>query len=818
MKEQADFYRKLHKMLLLTGVILFTAPLLAQEKARIIENINFDWKFHAGEVDQGFDPLLDDSSWRKIDVPHDFQIEQPWVEPAPSETGSNNMAANTRTRLSARGYKEMGIGWYRKSFTPDPSLKEKRILLDFGGIMLAGDVWLNGKKIGGTNYGYLGFEMDITEEIQFDAVNVIAVRADTQSPKNSRWYTGGGLFRDVNIVAKDPNAAFARHGIYITTPEINEQQAIIAVQAEIENHSNQDLKVEIGVRIFDPSGHMVAENISVLSLGKGFHCREYSLPKLTVPSPQLWSCETPNLYTAEISIRNQEGYLAVYDKLTETFGIRTINYSPEFGFKLNGKKVLLKGIANHHELGALGAAAYERAIEKRFQLLRSFGVNHIRCSHNPYSKEFIELADKYGILIVDELFDKWSKQYAGYRIPWMQLWPEAIPEFIKRSRNHPSVIMWSLGNELQMWWENEYYDWGVTPYKLQDVLVKRYDKTRPTTVAMFPRRRNGNNALPPELALETEITSYNYRYKDFKGDSEMYPDRIFYQSEASVNDMGPNFFGMNLDKVIGLAYWGAIDYLGESNGWPGKGWNRGVFDISLEPKPQAYLMKSLFSEDPVVYMGILNQATQASGEVWNEVKVGILPLSADWNHHPGSTLDLYVYTNAEEVELFINGKSLGIKRNEAENPDKRNRILWPGIAWQAGNIVAVARTNGKELARHKLETTGKAVALKAEADNENWKADGLDLQHIRVYAVDNKGRRVYDAQQSVTFEIEGDARIVAVDNGDINSEELHVVQKRRLHRGSAIAILRAGRSADKIKLSAYAEGLKPIKLTFTTKE
>ncbi|NDV84386.1 glycoside hydrolase family 2 TIM barrel-domain containing protein [Bacteroides sp. 51] len=806
---------KLKYIFLIVFLLPATVRLLSQEYGRSIQNINLGWKFHAGDLPDGANLALDDSLWQNVDLPHDFQIGQPWVEPDPTETGSLNPAANTRTRLSARGYKEMGTGWYRKTFVPHLSWKDRKVLLDFEGIMLVGDVWLNGMKIGETNYGYLGFEIDITKYLRFDTENVIAVRADTQSPKNSRWYTGGGLFRDVNFIITNADASFARHGIYITTPKITARQATVAIQTEIENNSGRDLDTEICVRVFDPEGHLIVEQTHPLLLGKGYRVREYPLPQLTIEMPKLWSCETPNLYVAEITIRNRITNEEIIDRLTETFGIRSIAYSPHSGFELNGKKVLLKGIANHHELGALGAAAYERAIEKRFQLLKAFGVNHIRCSHNPYSKSFLKLADTYGILIVDELFDKWSQQYAGYRIPWMQLWPQAIPEFIKRSRNHPSVIMWSLGNELQMWWENEYYDWGVTPYKLQDVLVKRYDKTRPTTVAMFPRRRNGNADLPPELALETEITSYNYRYKDFKEDSRMYPNKIFYQSEASVNGMGPNYYGMELDKVIGLAYWGAIDYLGESGGWPRKGWDRGVFQMSLEPKPQAWLMKSLFDDTPVVHMSVMNKADN-NPEVWNEVKVGILPLTDHWNYEQGSIVDLYIYTNADEVELIINNKSVGVRENEKDNPEKRNIIHWSDIGYQQGNITAIARINGKEVARHKLETTGKPVALQLEADNCNWQADGLDLQHIRVFAVDSKGRRVHQAEHAVSFQLQGDARIVAVDNGDIRSEELHVGHERRLYQGSALVILRAGCNPGSVMLTASTQGLKPAKLKLST--
>lgn len=329
-----------------------------------------------------------------------------------------------------------------------------------------------------------------------------------------------------------------------------------------------------------------------------------------------------------MTLYDNEGNIA--DQIREPFGIRTIEMNPEKGLLVNGKKVLLKGYANHHTLGALGAAAYPRAIEKRLKLMKEFGMNHIRTSHNPYSEDFLKLCDKYGILVVDELYDKWLTQYAGGRVEWESLWQKDIPEWVKRDRNHPSVILWSLGNELQQYSNLPFNDWGVTAYKLQKELLHRYDDTRLTTVAMHPRYRNlETDSIPADLAVATEVNSYNYRYMYFPGDMKRYPEKTFYQSEASVAAMGPNFYEMDRDKVLGLAYWGAIDYLGESMGWPVKGWNQGVFDLSLQPKPDAYFVKSMFSEEPVVHIGIIEKS---GGNIqWNGINVSAGKLSETGN-------------------------------------------------------------------------------------------------------------------------------------------------------------------------------------------
>ena len=787
-------------------------PLAAADSGRIVQNFNFGWRFHAGDVEGAQAAALDDSGWQEIVVPHDFQIYQPWVAPAADEKADNSdIGSNVKSRLSSRGFKEMGIGWYRKTFTPADSLKGKRILLDFEGIMLVGDVYLNGERIGGTEYGYLGFDADVSKLLKFGQENVVAVKANTQRPENSRWYTGGGLYRDVKLIVTDPQQYFTRHPLYITTPSVSEARATVMVQAEMACYLRvKDLKVN--AKIVDPAGNVVYEKTNAIHYNRGQKVNEYIVDCITLESPKLWSCETPNLYEAVVTLYRPDGTVA--DQVSEHFGVRWFEYSPVFGFKLNGKKVLFMGNANHHTLGALGAAAYPRAMEKRIQLLKEFGFNHIRTSHNPYSESFLDLCDKYGMLVVDELYDKWLTQYAGGRTEWLNLWQHDVPEFVKRDRNHPSVVMWSLGNELQQYWSLPFADWGVTPYRLQRELLMRYDKTRPVTVAMHPRTRSlTTDSIPAPLALVTDIASYNYRYMYFPGDSRRFPNMIFYQSEANNSMMGPNFFEMDLDKVVGLAYWGMIDYLGESNGWPAKGWVQGAFDIALDPKPKAYLLRSMFKPDePVVHIGIVDSESNA---VWNDVVVGSEGLSDHWNRKEGSTLSLYTYTNADEVELFVNGKSLGVKQNTTA-PKSRNRIKWDGVKYEPGYVEAVAKKGGKVVARHKIETAGDAVKLTAESDNTEWKADGQDLQHIKVCAVDKKGRRVQGTQGEVTFEVEGPAEILGVINGDMASDELTVGNKRKLYRGTATVILRSKREPGKVRLTATTPGLKQAKVEFKT--
>ena len=821
----------MHSKILFASLLLGGLPLMgtlsAEAAVRDTISINQGWQFHRGDVKNISELKTSQSGDDVVNLPHDFLIGQDWVAPDASERPDNSDAgSNVRSRLSSRGFKEMGIGWYRYELIPKDEWKGKRIVLDFQGIMLVGDVYLNGKRIGGTDYGYLGFDIDLSKLLKWGQPNEIAVKADTQNPSNSRWFTGAGLYRDVNLIVTNKNLFFPRHPLFIRTQGNKE----VKIKAEIINQQKvakgqSTAKMPVGVRILDADGKVVAEQKNDIHFNAKWRDREYELPSISLKNAKLWSPDSPYLYTAEVTLYDSEGNIA--DQIKEPFGVRTIEIVPQKGLLVNGKKVLLKGYANHHTLGALGAAAYPRAIEKRLKLMKEFGMNHIRTSHNPYSEDFLKLCDKYGILVVDELYDKWLTQYAGGRVDWESLWQKDVPEWVKRDRNHPSVVMWSLGNELQQYSNLPFNDWGVTAYKLQKELLHRYDDTRLTTVAMHPRYRNlETDSIPADLAIETEVNSYNYRYMYFPGDSKRYPEKTFYQSEASVAAMGPNFYEMDLDKVIGLAYWGAIDYLGESMGWPIKGWNQGVFDLSLQPKPDAYFVKSMFTDEPTVHIGVIEKS---GGNIqWNGINVSAGKLSENWNREAGEQVSLYTYTNGDEVELFLNGKSLGVKKN-SNDPKLRARIKWDNIAYAPGTLVAVAKKNGKVVARHQIETTGEAVALKLVPDMETWHADGKDLMHVRIYAVDKKGRRVLNVKDAkafdkLTFQVKGDANIVAVDNGNIASDELHIGKtqleksiQRNLFQGSALVILRAGDKPGKIELSVAGEKMKAKKLVLNTK-
>ena len=793
------------------GLIFFLSTFAQNnEGERVNQLFNFGWKFKAGNILHAEDRQFDDSDWQKLDLPHDFQINQPWVEAAGG----------------ARGFKEMGEGWYRKTFNADPAWKGKRVLLDFEGIMLTGDAYFNGTKVGGTDYGYLGFEADITKLIDYEGENTVAVSASTGKTNASRWYTGGGLFRDVHLIVKD-SISVARHGIFVTTPKISSTNAQVNVQVEIEGFRGKEADLTIAAKILSPDGKTVGEAHTLAPKRDKKQTNEVLLPEVNVANPQLWDCEHPNLYTAEVSLLLDGKTI---DKVSQKFGIRTIEFSKEFGFKLNGKKIFLKGIANHHDLGAVGVAAFETSIARQFDKLKEFGFNSIRTSHNPYSESFLRLADEKGFLIVDELYDKWSnKDYWAGRKPWTEIWYQNVAEWIKRDRNHPSVILWSFGNELQIredWAGFPTEDWGVTSYRILKTLAQRYDSTRKFTVAMFPARAGAitktepdfnTKIYPPELATVTDVSSFNYRWFNYPDYLKHAPDMIIFQSEAATNELLAPYYGMDRDKMVGLAYWGAIAYWGESHGWPTKGWNYSYFNQDLEPYPQAYLIKSAFKEnEPLVHIGVVDKASESME--WNEQTIGTMNVSDNWNRERGKYYNIYTFTNADEVELLVNGKSMGIKKNNASDLSKRNQILWKNIAYQPGKLTAIARSGGKEVARHELQTTGKAVALRIETENDAWKADGMDLQYVKVYAVDSKGRTVPTNEGDVMFEVSGAATLLAVDNGDHQSDELFNGNTRTLHNGFALGILRAGQEAGTVNVKVMSKGLKGASLKLEVKK
>ena len=775
---------------------------------------------HVVEFDSGWEFSPD--GWagnaRTLQIPHDFQMEMPWSKDADK----------------SRGFKPMGAAWYRNRFVTDAAWKGERVFLDFEGIMCVGDVWVNGKKVASTEYGYLGFEVDVTGILRpAGGTNTVEVWASTGHASGGRWYTGGGLYRPVRIKTR-PVRSIARHGIFVSTPDVSAASATVRVQLELEGFqfpknafdrfSPAEMaaitsKVEAVATITAPGGTVLAESRADVPMMDYRRRTEFVLPDMRLDRPELWDVDSPKLHSLEVRLV-KDG--AVLDSARVRFGVRKTEFSPEFGFRLNGRKVFLKSMSNHSDYGALGVAQFERAMERELKQMKAFGFNAVRCSHNPYSEAFYRLADELGVLVVDEFADKWPEgNYLWFgRKPFMTLWPELMTEWIRRDRNHPSVILWSLGNELQQSESFSGYDtgdWGVTTFRMMDIFAKRLDPTRLTTVALFPSRAGAvyrrdpryhvKPLRPPALASVMDVASFNYRYEDYPDYLADNPALILFQSEASTSKWLEPYYAMDRERTVGVSWWGAIEYWGESNRWPKKGWDYSFFSHTLEPHPQAYLIKSgLVPGEPLVRIGVVGDRGERL--VWNDIHSGQYLLDGNWNPTGKPSRDVFVFSNSRRVELFLEGRSLGAKETEA------NVALWTNVTYAAGRLVA----RGDNGSSHSIETTGDAVALElAEEAPGDWIAGGRDLKYVRIYAKDSCGRRVPDASFPLKVSVEGPASLLALDNGDHSTDELFGVDSKSMRKGFMLAILRSGDRPGRVTLRAEGEAAGAASLTMETR-
>ena len=758
--------------------------------ARTVMPLDEGWQFRWGKERNA------DEGWKTVDLPHDAQFEQPW------QKGSG-----------ARGFKPMGEMWYRRKFHTPGEAAGNRAWLEFGGILCIADVYVNGTKVAGTDYGYLPVAADITGVLNDDGENTVEVWCSTGSTGGSRWYTGAGLYRDAKLVVK-PAIAIARNGIFVMA----DASGLVKASVELDGFARKGGKMalDVVVTVRDCDGKAVAEAKATAPWSKLEH-QEVALPEMTIENVKLWDVDSPNLYTAEVRLVLDGKEI---DRDAVRFGARTVEFGYDFGMKLNGRKIFLTGMSCHHDLGCLGAAAYRRAIRRQFETMKRFGYNAIRCSHNPYSEDFYELADEMGLVVVDELIDKWSdKDYWLRRKPFTQIWPQLLTDWIKRDRNHPSIVAWSLGNEFQMREDlcgyQMFGDWGVTMFRIMREAAKRWDPTRHVTAAMYPARAGGitkndpgwaGAPVVPEIAAISDFASFNYQWQTYGECVKLVPGLTIFQSEAAVRELAAPFFGMDREHTIGICWWGALEYWGESNKWPKKGWNYSFFSHALEPYPSAYLIKSAISKDPCLRIGV--ERTGGESEEWNDVKVGRVDESSSWEGKSGEMKRVRIYTNQREVELFLNGKSLGKKANDAKENAGRNIVTWQ-MPFEPGELKAVAGD-----VSHAIRTAGEAVALKAEVEADDYKADGKDLIYVRCRAVDKDGNQVCSWNEKVSFSCEGAAKFLACDNGDHYTDELFTsdITAKNAKDGFILGVFRCGKNPGLAKLSIVAEGLPPVEL------
>ncbi|MFV5695254.1 glycoside hydrolase family 2 TIM barrel-domain containing protein [Flavobacterium sp. LB3P122] len=738
-------------------------------QARKITNFDSDWHFIKGEVPGAEKLLFDDAQWRKLNVPHDWSIEGTYDRDNTSGRGG--------------GYLPTGIGWYRKTFEMNTADAKKIATIEFDGIMANSDVWINGKHLGKRPYGYTSFTYDLTPYLNFNKPNVIAVRADNSIQPASRYYTGAGIYRHVRLVSV--NATHFKHwGTFITTPIATITKGIVNLKVEIENKGiTGDYKLQID--IVDNKGKVV----KTAEILKNIAANATALfsQDIEIANPKLWGLDEPNLYTATTKLYTGK---TLIDNQTIPFGIKKSEFIAESGFWLNGKNLKLKGVCLHHDGGAVGAAVPLGVWKERFKKLKEVGVNAIRTSHNPVAPEFLDLCDQMGFVVMDETFDTWNSAKhngeKGYNLYFTNWWEQDTKDIILRDRNHPSIVIYSIGNEVH---DDLSYPEGYKKYKMQEDVVKKYDDTRPVTMALF--RPANSKVYLSGFAEQMDVVGQNYRENELIAAHEAHPN---WKVLGTENTHVLNQWLALRDKpyMAGQFLWTGYDYLGEAD-WPSTTNNQGLFDRAGNWKQQSLQRDSWWSPEPVVH--IVRKSENAGAGNW----------TADWTPNDFDTYDnakVQVYSNCDEVELFLNEKSLGsVKKPADDSPREWN------VTFEEGTIKAIGKNNGKIVTQEAFTSAGKPSKIILTKSNPTLANNWDDVSFITATIVDDKGIRCPNADNLIKFTITNSGKIIGVDNGNIISHEAYQASERSAYSGKAIAIIKATQDAGTIEIKASAEGL-----------
>ena len=771
---------------------------------------NEDWRFSLTGDSLAISPHFDDGGWRNLDLPHDWSIEGEFDEHAPAGVGGGALPG--------------GVGWYRKTFTVDRDARSKRVYICFDGVYRNSDVWLNGNHLGNRPNGYISFAYDVTEHLNYHKENVIVVRVDNSRQPNSRWYSGSGIYRNTWMVVTG-HVHIPSGGLYITTPSITKDRAVVEIETTVLSQLKNDLHVEIETVIFDNDSRRissVSNAVEVIS-----DSTATIRQRLDVSNPMLWSDTNPVLYKAVSIVRAAEIEL---DRVETTFGIRSFEFDALKGFSLNGAPLKIRGVCNHHDLGSLGAAINVRALERQLSLLKEMGVNAIRTSHNPPAPELLDFCDRMGFLVMDEMFDMWrmKKSEYDYAIYWDEWHKRDLTDFIKRDRNHPSVIIWSIGNEILEQWDPS----GTVITSELVSVVRRLDPTRPITT--------GNNDTRPENSLvrsgALDLIGFNYAHREYADFHKRFPGQKFISAEAASALATRGHYDMPSDsirrwpiawdkpflegnpdntvsaydnvsapwgstheetwKVVkrhdhisGLFVWTGFDYLGEPTpyGWPSRSSYFGIIDLAGFPKDSYYMYQS----------------------EWTDKKV--LHVFPHWNWEPGKVVDVWAYYNhADEAELYLNGVSMGSRRKQ--NDDLH--AMWR-LRYEPGTIKVVTRKDGDEVMVREIRTAGKPARLILEPDRKEIAADGKDLSFLTIRAEDANGIPVPLANNLVRISITGNAELAAVDNGDPVSHASFRNHEVKLFNGLALAIVKGSKQKGKAIITVDSPGLQSASVSIT---
>ena len=807
--------------------------------AREKVSLNLGWKYQAGIIENAQSVGFNDKGWQIVNLPHDAQVIGPFVKKGQGASNRN-------------GYRPQGRGWYRKTLNYDKAWQGKRIVLEFEGVYRDAKVYVNGQLCEGKNpNGYLDFEFDITDKLQ-QGENVIAVSYDNAYSKSSRWYNGEGINRDVWLhVLEDVHVA--RYGTYVTTPKITPTEAKVNIKTSIKNERTDSVLCRLITEIISPEGKTVAaaEAVAPFAGGETYQFNQ----DIAVLHPQLWNVGDGKMYKAVSHVyvakekyngnvrqpmewtslggagnaSNADIPANAIDTYETPFGIREIEMTPNQGLLVNGKRVYINGACLHTDLGPLGTASFEEGWNQRLTAItQKLECNGIRLSHNAYPKYVLDWADRHGILVVDEFFDKWDDSFYGQGAKFGSLHLRDVRVQMERDRNHPSVFIWSVGNEVyQQIQADQTRKNGIKQLKTLLDLAHQIDPTRKATCSQYPNRygsitrkrdvKRFEGAEPHQFEFYTDVVCTNYLEKFWDEDHKRFPQLIFMEGEMAVGDLGYDYFNFDHSYPVGQFYWGGTDYIGESFGWPSKGWIRGLVSFTNHLKPLGWSVKSFYDTEKPMVKIITRPDKGQGGLVWNDLKMTWIALDEHWNYETGDQLKVQVMSNCDETELFLNGKSLGKKQLPPKT--QAPELTWD-VAYEKGELKAIGYNKGVKVSEDVLATAGKPAKIVVNLSKEQLKGNGMDLAYLDYTVLDAQGNICPDIVK-LNFEVKGDGVNAGVANDDMMSDEPWQANGRSTYRGKCQLIVRgnaiaAGKSG-KIVVKAKAKGLKTLSTVINVK-
>ncbi len=804
-----DIFMKKTLLTWILGVltICLAVPMSAQVSFGEARKFNDGWLFRL-EDDSAFKQnVYDDAEWRKLDLPHDWSIEGQ-ISP---------------DLASCTGYLPGGIGWYRKHFSV--SDKAARHYIYFEGVYNRSEVYLNGHLLGKRPNGYISFMYDLTPYLKKDGDNVLAVRVDHSRSADSRWYTGSGIYRDVWMVSAG-DIHFAQWGIGWHATSLTDRRATIAVDVEVQKHVDASRKLEVKASLFDAEGEEVAKASRKIADGK-VGLTQQTLT-LRVNSPKRWDLDTPYLYTLKTELLADGERI---DAAETKVGLRTLEFDSNKGFALNGRWMKVKGVCLHHDAGVLGAVVPPEVWERRLLNLKNYiGVNAIRLSHNPQAPVLYDLCDRLGLLVMDEASDEWefpkrkwikgwNKGEPGFQgsYDFFEEWIEQdVTDMVRRDRNHPSIFLWSIGNEVD--YPNDPYSHpildgttinqpmfggykpdapdamriGVIAQRLADC-VRAVDKSRPVTGALAGVVMSNQTAYPEAV----DVVGYNYTENRYDEDHATYPNRIIYGSETG-SGIDTWHAVRDRDFIFGQFIWTGTDYLGEAGAWPSRGLGTGLLDFASLPKPRAWFRATMWKDESVTYAGTYPKNRWVSPDAWDI-----------WNYEPGQEIRVVCYTNAPQARLMLNGKEVGAMKPY----DDKSGILYWDIPYEAGELIAEGcDASGEVLSSYILRTTGRPYAIRVKADRETLSA-GKATAHIEIKVVDERGLTVKLADNEITCRVEGPARLLGLENGANNDMSEHRDNRQRVHMGRLLAYIQTTGETGDIRVTFTSPLLQKAEVT-----